>query len=174
MNFNRDFYTGLLVTILFALVLFVLIPVYVPVPRFIPGFAPPPDMWPRVIAGVGLLMGILALIFSIPKMRARSRDQIVGVGTYLQENRIFILRFVGMLIGCAAFVWLMPLIGFLAAAMLFLAFLFIMTGKLDKRIWMIGLTIAFPILLYVVFTDVTHTPFPHGKLFSLARLLHLI
>lgn len=34
---------GLLITALFGIVLFVLIPVYVPRPSFIPGFAPPPD-----------------------------------------------------------------------------------------------------------------------------------
>ncbi|OSQ36964.1 tripartite tricarboxylate transporter TctB family protein [Thalassospira mesophila] len=171
---NRDFYTGLVATAFFALVLFVLIPVYVRVPSFIPGFAPPPDMWPRVIGWVGVVMGALALVLAVPKMRRRSSDQITPIGAYLCANRIFAYRFICMIAGFAAFVYLMPKIGFLTATIVLLAFLFIMTGDFTKRAWMIGLSIIFPIFLYVVFTEITHTPFPHGKWFSLARLLHLI
>lgn len=171
---NRDFYTGLVATAFFAIVLFVLIPVYVRVPSFIPGFAPPPDMWPRIIAWVGLVMGVLALALAVPKMRRSTGEKVETVGAYLRANRIFTYRFVWMIAGFAVFVFLMPKIGFLTATMALLAFLFIMTGDFSKRAWMIGLTILFPIFLYVIFTEITHTPFPHGKWFSLARLLHLI
>ena len=150
---NRDFYTGMVATAFFALVLFVLIPVYVRVPSFIPG---------------------LALVLAVPKMRRRSSDQITSIGAYLCANRVFIYRFIWMIAGFTAFVYLMPKIGFLTATMVLLAFLFVMTGDFSKKAWMIGLTIVFPIFLYVIFTEITHTPFPHGKWFSLARLLHLI
>lgn len=171
---NRDFYTGLVATAFFALVLFVLIPVYVRVPSFIPGFAPPPDMWPRVIGWVGLVMGVMALVLAVPKMRRQSGKKVLSVGAYLRANRVFIYRFIWMGLGFAIFVYLMPKIGFLTATMALLAFLFIMTGDFSKRAWMIGLTLLFPIFLYVIFTEITHTPFPHGNWFSLARLLHLI
>ncbi|WP_404423922.1 tripartite tricarboxylate transporter TctB family protein [Thalassospira australica] len=163
---NRDFYTGLIATVFFALVLFVLIPIYVKVPSFIPGFAPPPDMWPRVITVVGLVMGILAILFAIPKMRVAANESVMSIGATLQRNRKLILRFVAVLIGFAAFTYGMPLIGFVPATILLLAYLFLMTGNYSRKIWMIGLTIAFPILLYLVFTEVTHTPFPEGRLFS--------
>src|SRR5690625_4684658 len=58
---------GLLITALFGIVLFVLIPVYVPRPRFIPGFAPPPDMWPQTVSIIGLLLGLLLLWLSFSK-----------------------------------------------------------------------------------------------------------
>ncbi|BBI54525.1 hypothetical protein HORIV_69460 [Vreelandella olivaria] len=50
---------GLVITVLFGIVLFLLIPAYVPRPRFIPGFAPPPDMWPRTVSMLGMALGIL-------------------------------------------------------------------------------------------------------------------
>jgi uncharacterized membrane protein YccC len=76
------------------------------------------------------------------------------------------VRFAGVLIGFAAFAYAMPEIGFVPATILLLAYLFLMTGNYSRKIWMIGLTIVFPILLYLVFTEVTHTPFPEGHLFS--------
>ena len=81
MNQNRDFYAGLVATVFFAVILFVLIPIYVKVPSFIPGFAPPPDMWPRVVAVIGLVMGVLALVLAFPKMREASRNQVEGLGS---------------------------------------------------------------------------------------------
>lgn len=163
---NRDFYTGLIATAFFAFVLFVLIPIYVKVPSFIPGFAPPPDMWPRVITVVGLVMGILAILLAIPKMRATANDRVMTIGATMHRNRKLIVRFAGVLIGFAAFAYAMPEIGFVPATILLLAYLFLMTGNYSRKIWMIGLTIVFPILLYLVFTEVTHTPFPEGHLFS--------
>ena len=41
-----------------------------------------------------------------------------------------------------------------------------MTGNFERKFWMIGLSIIFPVLLYLLFTEVTHTPFPKGMLFS--------
>lgn len=54
---------GLGVAAFFAIVLTVMIPAYVPRPAFIPGFAPPPDMWPRTVCIIGIVLGlILALM----------------------------------------------------------------------------------------------------------------
>ncbi|OSQ50318.1 tripartite tricarboxylate transporter TctB family protein [Thalassospira alkalitolerans] len=163
---NRDFYTGLIATALFALVLFVLIPIYVKVPSFIPGFAPPPNMWPRVVTCVGLVMGILAIIFAIPKMREARGEPVTTFGQTLYRNRKLIVRFGAVLIGFAVFTYAIPAIGFVAATILLLAYLFLMSGDYSRKTWMIGLTIVFPILLYLLFTNITHTPFPEGHLFS--------
>ena len=166
MNQNRDFYAGLVATIFFAIVLFVLIPIYVKVPSFIPGFAPPPDMWPRVVAILGLVMGILALVLAYPGMRKASKDQVTGLGGFILGNMVAFRRFVAVLIIFAVFVYGMPLVGFVPATVLLLGVLFIMTGNFERKFWMIGLSIVFPVLLYLLFTKVTHTPFPEGKLFS--------
>ncbi|MBC06153.1 tripartite tricarboxylate transporter TctB family protein [Thalassospira sp.] len=175
MNQNRDFYAGLVATVFFAVILFVLIPIYVKVPSFIPGFAPPPDMWPRVVAIVGLVMGVLALVLSYPKMREASRNQVEGLGNRILGNKTHLMRFGAVLILFAAFVYGMPLIGFVPATVLLLGVLFIMTGNFERKFWMIGLSIIFPVLLYLLFTKVTHTPFPEGKLlsFSLSDLVTL-
>jgi len=166
MNQNRDFYAGLLATAFFAIVLFVLIPIYVKVPSFIPGFAPPPDMWPRVVAIIGLVMGILAVVLTFPKMREASRQQVTGLGSRIISHKTLITRFVAVLIVFAAFVFGMPMVGFVPATILMLGVLFVMTGNFDRKFWMIGLALVFPVLLYLLFTEVTHTPFPEGMLFS--------
>ncbi|MHC8491201.1 tripartite tricarboxylate transporter TctB family protein [Thalassospira sp. SM2505] len=166
MNQNRDFYAGLLATAFFAIVLFVLIPIYVKVPSFIPGFAPPPDMWPRVVAIIGLVMGILAVVLTFPKMREASRQQVTGLGSRIISHKTLIARFVAVLIVFAAFVFGMPMVGFVPATILMLGVLFVMTGNFDRKFWMIGLALVFPVLLYLLFTEVTHTPFPEGMLFS--------
>ncbi|WP_417824632.1 tripartite tricarboxylate transporter TctB family protein [Thalassospira lucentensis] len=166
MNQNRDFYAGLVATVFFAIVLFVLIPIYVKVPSFIPGFAPPPDMWPRVVAVIGLVMGILALVLAFPKSRKASGEQVTSLGFYVTRNKVFITRFVLLLVLFVAFVYGLPVIGFVPATVLLLGILFLMTGNFGNKVWMIGLTIIFPVLLYLLFTEVTHTPFPEGMLFS--------
>ncbi|MEE3045306.1 MAG: tripartite tricarboxylate transporter TctB family protein [Pseudomonadota bacterium] len=165
MNQNRDFYAGLLATAFFAIVLFVLIPIYVKVPSFIPGFAPPPDMWPRVVAIIGLVMGVLAVILAFPKMREASRNQVTSLGTRIISHKTLIVRFSAVLVVFAAFVIGMPIVGFVPATILMLGVLFIMTGNFERKFWMIGLTVIFPVLLYLLFTEVTHTPFPEGTLF---------
>jgi hypothetical protein len=172
MNQNRDFYAGLVATVFFAVILFVLIPIYVKVPSFIPGFAPPPDMWPRVVAIVGLVMGGLALVLAFPKMREAGRNQVEGFGNRILGNKTHLMRFAGILIVFVAFVYGMPLIGFVPATVLLLGVLFIMTGNFERKFWMIGLAVIFPVLLYLLFTEVTHTPFPKGKLLS-ANISHL-
>lgn len=163
---NRDFQAGLVATLFFAIVLFVLIPIYVKVPSFIPGFAPPPDMWPRVVSILGLVMGILAVILSFRKARDASRAQVTDLGSRILAHKTLIGRFVAVLILFAAFAYGMPLVGFVPATVLLLGILFIMTGNFERKFWMLGLTIIFPVLLYILFTEVTHTPFPKGMLFS--------
>ena len=166
MNQNRDFYAGLVATAFFALVLFVLIPIYVKVPSFIPGFAPPPDMWPRVVAVIGLVMGIMAVVLAFPKMREASCNQVTGLGFHINRNKVLIGRFSGLMVLFVGFVYGMPLIGFVPATVLLLAILFVMTGNFERKFWMIALSIIFPVLLYILFTEVTHTPFPEGLLLS--------
>lgn len=55
---SRSQFGGIIAILFFAAIL-VVIPSYVPRPAFIPGFAPPPDMWPRTVSWVGLLLGVL-------------------------------------------------------------------------------------------------------------------
>jgi hypothetical protein len=175
MNQNRDFYAGLVATLFFAVILFVLIPIYVKVPSFIPGFAPPPDMWPRVVAILGLVMGVLTLVLTFAKMREAGPEQAESLGARILGNKTHLMRFGAVLIVFAAFVYGMPLIGFVPATVLLLGVLFILTGNFERKFWMIGLSIIFPVLLYLLFTKVTHTPFPEGKLlsFSLSDLVTL-
>ncbi|MCC9621452.1 tripartite tricarboxylate transporter TctB family protein [Thalassospira sp. MA62] len=166
MTHHRDFYAGLVATVFFALVMFVLIPIYVKVPSFIPGFAPPPNMWPRVVAGIGLVMGILAMILALPRLRQSSANQVTNLGAAINRHKTLLVRFAGLMVVFAAFVYGMPVIGFVPATILLLGVLFLMSGQYDNKFWMIGLTIIFPVLLYLLFTEVTHTPFPDGTLFS--------
>ena len=71
---------GVLVVAFFALCAFYLIPVYVPRPAFIPGFAPPPDMWPRTVSLIGILLGLVVclLMLSARSFRGDLRKVVWG------------------------------------------------------------------------------------------------
>ncbi len=64
MRTSADLKRGSFIALMFAVVLFGLIPEYVPRPVFIPGFAPPPDMWPRVVSATGMVLGILEILIA--------------------------------------------------------------------------------------------------------------
>jgi len=118
-----------------------------------------------VVAIIGLVMGVLAVILAFPKMREASRNQVTSLGTRIMSHKTLIVRFAAVLVVFAAFVIGMPIVGFVPATILMLGVLFIMTGNFERKFWMIGLTVIFPVLLYLLFTEVTHTPFPEGTLF---------
>ena len=56
--FRGPLFRGLAILAFFAGVGLVLVPIYVPRPAFIPGFAPPPDMWPRTVSIINFTFSI--------------------------------------------------------------------------------------------------------------------
>ena len=168
MRINRDLSSGILALSFFALVFFVLIPLYVPVPSFLPGFAPPPDMWPKTTALLGMGMGVLALAFSIAKLKKTTSEPAVLEADVeeLYVTRAHIVRFAILVISFVAFIYGMPFIGFVPACIILLGVLFAMTGIYRHKWLMVALSVIFPLTLYFIFSQFIHTLFPMGSLFS--------
>lgn len=169
MRVNSDFSRGALIAVVFGLILFGLIPAYVPRPAFIPGFAPPPDMWPRVVSMLGMAMGLGAMIIALAESRQRPPGSF-SIGAWCAAHAVHLLRFAYTVAVFAGFLILIPYAGFLGASMLLAGACFVLTGDRRHKRWMVGLTIALPVGLYSFFATVMNTPFPKG---ALGRLLGL-
>jgi hypothetical protein len=167
MRINRDLSSGILALSFFALVFFVLIPLYVPVPSFIPGFAPPPDMWPKTTAVLGMAMGVLALALAIAKSKKPALEQAPDADVEdLVVTKPHMLRLAVLVVSFLAFIYGMPFIGFVPASILLLGVLFAMTGTYRHKWLMVTLSVIFPLALYFIFSQFIHTLFPMGSLFS--------
>ncbi len=151
---------GLLVVAFFALSAFYLVPVFVPRPAFIPGFAPPPDMWPWTVSVVGIVLGVLALIVA----RQGNEDAEEPIDTDGSSLARMGFRFAGLLLAFVLFFVVMPYVGFLVATMLLTFSIVLMTGERSYRVWIALLSIGAPILLLMFFHSALGTQFPEGEL----------
>lgn len=151
---------GLLVVAFFALSAFYLVPVFVPRPAFIPGFAPPPDMWPWTVSVVGIVLGVLALIVA----RQGNEDAEEPIDTDGSSPARMGFRFAGLLLAFVLFFVVMPYVGFLVATMLLTFSIVLMTGERSYRVWIALLSIGAPILLLMFFHSALGTQFPKGEL----------
>lgn len=158
--FRSPWFCGVMIAAFFSFVILVLIPVYVPRPAFIPGFAPPPDMWPRTVSIIGLLLGALLFVLALLG-RAAKGDEIESDGAPM---RVRLIRFFGALVAFTAFVWLMPYVGFLIASMALTGAMILLTGERNYVLWIVGLSLIGPILLQLVFHSALGTQFPVGIL----------
>ena len=158
---------GLAITALFGVVLFLLIPAYVPRPRFIPGFAPPPDMWPRTVSMLGMALGVLLVGLSCSRKAEAIADPedasaIRGdtpMGTLLTRFGWTILVF-------ALFIGSVMLLGFLLSSILLLIAMLILTGYWRHKVVAAIVAVALPLVLYLFFSSALNTRFPVGSLFK--------
>ncbi len=165
MRTSADWRRGSFIALMFAVVFFVLIPEYVPRPAFIPGFAPPPDMWPRVISVVGMFLGGVEIVIALFERRAMAVSP-VTFSAWINKHKLCLLRFA---LACGAFtlfIVLIPLLGFLIASILVGAASFLLAGGWQYKGWMVGLSILLPVFLFFVFKHFINTPFPKGTLFK--------
>ena len=151
---------GVLVVAFFALCAFYLVPVYVPRPAFIPGFAPPPDMWPRTVSLIGILLGLLVLTLAF-RGGAPVEEAIETDGS---STKRMALRFAGLVIAFGLFLLALPYVGFLIAIILLTFTMVLMTGERNCRVWIAILSIAAPVLLLLFFNSALGTQFPKGAL----------
>lgn len=165
MRTSADWRRGSLIALMFAVVLFGLIPEYVPRPVFIPGFAPPPDMWPRVISASGLFLGLLEIVIALLERRAVNASP-ATLSAWVSRYRACLWRFALACGAFAMFIALIPVLGFLIASILVGAASFLLAGGWHYRGWMVGLATLLPVVLYFVFKHFINTPFPKGTFFK--------
>ncbi len=155
---------GLGIALFFGIVLGILIPGYVPEPAFIPGFALPPDFWPRVIAIAGLLFGLTAAGLGFAGQGTPVLPSEVAEDD--TPKRVLLVRFGALVAAFIAFVLLTDVIGFLGAAILLTGAAIVLTGERRLLAWGAGLALILPVGLYLFFTEALGTQFPPGLLFN--------
>ncbi|MCR4265397.1 tripartite tricarboxylate transporter TctB family protein [Nitratireductor sp. ZSWI3] len=161
---NKAFARGLLIALFFGIVFFAVIPVYVQRPSFIPGFAPPPDMWPRTVSLLGLALGLLAMVSAVLGTRqARREASSSGPAGWFSQHRGGFGRLALALTAFAGFVILTPRLGFLASSMLLALACFVLAGASKRLVTILLLAVLLPLGLQFFFGHVTHTPFPMGS-----------
>lgn len=151
---------GLIIVAFFALSAFVLVPLYVPRPAFIPGFAPPPDMWPRTVSLAGILLGALALLFAFTR-GAPAEEPVETDGS---SKARMSARFAGLMLAFVLFLVAIPLLGFLVSSVLLTLCIVLMTGERGHHVWIALLAFGGPILLQMFFHSALGTQFPKGVL----------
>lgn len=151
---------GLAIIAFFTFVVLVLIPAYVPRPAFIPGFAPPPDMWPRTVSIIGAVIGLITVVGALFG-RGVPAEQITTDGA---SSKIHFLRFLAVLLCFAGFLILVPLIGFLLSAVVLIGVAIFLAGERKHWVWAAGITLVGPFLLVSFFHSVLGTQFPVGAL----------
>jgi hypothetical protein len=156
---------GAMVTVLFGIVLFVLIPIYVPRPSFIPGFAPPPDMWPRVVSILGMVLGLLLLGLSLSKKtRAISDPEEASAIRGDTPLSTLLARFGLAVLAFVLFVIAVELLGFLLSCILLMGAVLMLTGYWRCKWISLSVAVALPLLLYLFFSSALNTRFPAGTL----------
>lgn len=158
---TKPLFRSLFITALFAFVAFVLIPIYVPRPAFIPGFAPPPDMWPRVISIIGAVLGLIALSQALMGWGAAEDPAPKTDGA---PTKVLILRAIGAASAFAGFIVILPIVGFAIGAMLLTGICILLTGERGHVIWALAISILGPLLLTFFFKQALGTQFPQGVL----------
>jgi putative tricarboxylic transport membrane protein len=163
-------FKGVVVLVFFGLVLVWLIPAYVPRPAFVPGFAPPPDFWPRVIAMVGAGLGALAILLAVFRPASVAPEAVPEAIDEPPEWEmtapalVLLIRFGTAILALVAFVMLAPALGFLIATILLTGVFVMLAGGADRWIWRIAAVLVLPIALYAFFTSMLNTRFPRGWL----------
>lgn len=155
---------GTIVVVVFALVLWVVIPMGVWIPARVPIAANSPDFWPRVIAIGMLVLGVLELGHGVLAMRsgntstAEAPDDTdsasyppitaalrVAVAMLLMLGYYYAVQWLGMLVASAV-------------AILIFAGLY---G--ERRPWLLlAVAVILPVVLYGFFVGIAHTPLPQG------------
>lgn len=155
---------GLGIALFFGIVLWVLIPGYVPKPNFLPGFALPPDFWPRVISIAGLAFGAIAVGLGIAGAGAPVAPEEVAETT--APRRTLLVRLGLTAVAFAGFTLLTDVIGFIAASAALTAVAILLTGERRLLVWGALLAAGLPVCLYFFFSGALGTQFPPGLLFN--------
>ncbi|MBI6629446.1 tripartite tricarboxylate transporter TctB family protein [Pontibaca salina] len=158
---------GVLISVLFGFVLFVLIPVHVPRPAFIPGFAPPPDMWPRTVSIAGIVLGLIVAVLAWAGPVARPAPNPEKQPAEPVGLPVLIGRFALVVLAFGLFIMLVPRIGFVLAAILLTAAAILLTGERQRLVWGTIVAVALPIVLALFFNSALGTQFPKGPFSAL-------
>ena len=149
---NSSRITGIVLVVIGLLVFFVLIPVGIVSPSNLDNLAIAPDFWPRIVAGVFTLMGIVIAVKSGGE--AADGEQSIPWSGRLPRLAVVLAALFGFYFAISSF-------GMVAPAMALIFGLMLFAG--ERRWWlMILVSTLVPILLYIFFVFVANIPIPLG------------
>ena len=159
----RERLTGIGVLVLGLLIFFVLIPAGIDRPGSVEHAALAPDFWPRIIAGIIMLMGLFLTVRPAAEDEGEEHGG-GGGGEAVEAAAGWTHRLPGLAVALGtlfAFYFLIPYLGMVAPGIAVILGLMVYAGE---RRWPMGIAIALcvPILLYVFFVHVASVPIPLG------------
>ena len=160
----KDIFLGGLLAGGFSLVVWVLIPAAVPVPRSIKVAALSPDFWPKIIA-VGLaIMGLVLIAqgaIRLVRERAETIEKAVEEAASIADRRSVFIRTVGIMFGLLVYYKLIEPLGIVVSSVLAIMVFALIYDERRLKI-LIPTAVLLPIGLYYFFVKVANIPMPLG------------
>lgn len=160
----RSLILGGIVLAMFAVVLWVLIPIGIWVPRSVPVAANSPAFWPRVIAIGMLVLGALEFGRGLIGVRRGGGRQLAAApesDPLRYPSRMAAARVAAAMLLMLAYYYAVQWLGMLAASVLAIVVFAGFYG--ERRAWLlVPVAVALPLALYYFFVNLAHVPLPQG------------
>ena len=115
-----------------------------------------PPFWPRFILGSLI---VLSAVVSVGAMRKISKEKAWREAIFvLDRGKVLLLAAIGMI---AAYLVLLPLVGFIAVTPVFMIAFMRLLGEKSKG-WIVGVSLAMTAIIVVLFTKAMYVPLPRG------------
>ena len=160
----KDIFLGSLLAGGFSLVVWVLIPAAVPVPKSIKVAALSPDFWPKIIAAGLAVMGWVLMVQGVIRSIRERTETITDVSseaTSISDRRSVFLRTVGIMVGLLVYYALVGPLGIVVSSILAIMAFALIYGERRFKI-LIPIAVLLPIGLYYFFVKVANIPMPLG------------
>lgn len=115
-----------------------------------------PSFWPRLILGALI---VLSGIVAAGTVRRISRDKAWGEALLTFDRGK--MRFFAALALCIAYLFFLPLVGFVALTPLFMILFMLLLGEKSKG-WIIGVSLVMTAVVVILFTKAMYVPLPRG------------
>ncbi|MEW6333923.1 MAG: tripartite tricarboxylate transporter TctB family protein [Thermodesulfobacteriota bacterium] len=115
-----------------------------------------PAFWPRLLLGALLL---LSVIVSAGTIRRIAREKAWGE-SLLTMDRGKVRFFAAIGLG-AAYLFLLPVLGFIAITPVFMIAFMLLLGEKSKG-WILGVSVAMTAIIVILFTKAMYVPLPRG------------
>ncbi len=159
---KKDVLLGVILVFGFSIVVLVLIPVAVEVPRSIKIAATAPDYWPKLVSSAIALLGVAVLTQGILKIKsARLQPATDGSDEGGPQGKSAFFKTTAAVLGLLAYYWLVVPLGIVAASMLALPGFAVIYGERRIKV-LIPLSLLLPVALYFFFTKIANIPMPLG------------
>lgn len=160
----KDIFLGSLLTGGFCLVVWILIPVAVPVPKSIKVAALSPDFWPKIIAAGLAIMGLVLIAqgaIRLVRERAETIEKTMTEAAPAAGRRSVFMRTAGIMVGLLVYYKIVEPLGIVVSSILAIIVFALLYG--ERRLKMlIPIAVLLPIGLYYFFVKVANIPMPLG------------